>query len=131
MATERILVVDDEKSIRDLLEHAFTQNGYDINTVSSAEEALKSQENDTRWIVISDLNLPGMNGLELCRKIRADYPFAIVYAVTGYASMYELADCREAGFEDYFTKPVNLNTLIKAADNAAAKLVRWRGGKSA
>ena len=92
MATKKILVVDDEKSIRDLLEQAFSKKGYDVVTAASAEEALESQKRDTRWIVISDLNLPGMDGLELCKKIRADSPFAIVYAITGYASMYELAD---------------------------------------
>ena len=129
MATKRLLVVDDEQSIRDLLKQAFSQNGYDVITAGSAEEALETQKSDTRWIIISDLNLPGMNGLELCKKIRSEYPFAIVYAITGYASMYELADCREAGFEDYFTKPVDLRTLITAADNAASKLTRWRGGK--
>ena len=129
MATKRLLVVDDEESIRDLLQEAFTKKGFDVAAVGSAEEAIESQKRDTRWIVFSDLSLPGMNGLELCRKIRSDYPFAILYAITGYASTYELADCREAGFEDYFTKPVDLGTLIGAAESAAVKLNRWRGGK--
>lgn len=51
---------------------------------------------------------------------------AIPYAVTGYASSFEIHDCREAGFEDCFTKPVNLSVLLEAADHAFKKLERWK-----
>jgi CheY-like chemotaxis protein len=51
---------------------------------------------------------------------------SITVAVTGYASYYELSDCRHAGFEDYFTKPVVLSDLIKVANDAFEKLERWK-----
>jgi CheY-like chemotaxis protein len=73
-----------------------------------------------------DLNLPNMNGIELCRQIKHDKPMAIVYALTGYASMFELADCREAGFDDYFTKPANMSALLKAAEDGFEKIKRWK-----
>jgi len=73
-----------------------------------------------------DLNMPGMNGVTLCERIRKDTPLAIIHAVTGYASLFELSDCREAGFDDYFYKPVKLSLLLKAAEDAFNKLDRWK-----
>jgi CheY-like chemotaxis protein len=67
-----------------------------------------------------------MNGIELCRNIRKNNPLTIAYAVTGYASTFEVFDCREAGFDDYFTKPVEMKTLFQAAEQAFQKLARWR-----
>ncbi len=127
MAEEKILVVDDEEQIRQMLEMAFTRAGYAARTAESAEEALEIlKKSPTYMILFLDLNLPGMDGLDLCRRIRKDWPMAIPYAMTGYASLYELSDCRDAGFEDYFTKPVTLSDLVRAADNAREKLERWR-----
>ena len=73
-----------------------------------------------------DLNLPGMDGIELCREIRKSFPLAVIYALTGYASLYELADCREAGFDDYFTKPASLDVLSRASREAFERLARWQ-----
>jgi len=75
---------------------------------------------------IGGLRCPGMNGVDLCREIRKQYPMAIPYAVTGYASLFELTDCRDAGFEDYFTKPASLSDLLDAAAHAFKKLARWK-----
>lgn len=122
---KKILIVDDEKMIRTMLEKAFSREGYTVYSAESAEEALEILDNETIYVCFLDLKLPGMNGLELCRAIRSKEPMAIAFAVTGYASMFELADCRSAGFEDYFTKPVNLKTLFKSASDAFDKIVRW------
>jgi CheY-like chemotaxis protein len=74
------------------------------------------------------MNLPGINGIELCQEIKKDLPMSIIHAVTGYASLFDLAECRKAGFDDYFTKPVNLKMLTKSASNAFEKLNRWKSG---
>jgi len=126
MEEKRILVVDDEEPIRDLFECAFTRAGYSVRTADSAEKALEIVQNTPFWVLFLDLNLPGMNGVDLCRRIRQEYPMAIPIAVTGYASLFELTDCRSAGFEDYFTKPVNLAELLDAAEQAFRKLERWK-----
>ena len=73
-----------------------------------------------------DLNLPGMNGAKLCRQIRQDNPIACMHAVTGYPSDYELVNCRRAGFDDYFIKPVGLKLLLNAARDSFEKLERWK-----
>ncbi len=122
----KILVVDDEKQIRDIYSQAFSRAGYEVTTAESAEEALEIVRKTPFWVLFLDLNLPGRNGVELCRKIKNKYPMAVPVAVTGYASLFELTDCRDAGFEDYFTKPANLSELLEAADYAFKKLERWK-----
>ncbi len=126
MADNQILVVDDEESIRDLLSETFSREGYQVRSAESAEAALEMLKEDKIHVMFLDLNLPGMNGVELCRLIRKDMPMAIVHAVTGYASLFELSDCRDAGFDDYFHKPVNLKSLIRAAQIAFEKINRWK-----
>ena len=126
MDDKRILVVDDEEMIRDIYRQAFGGAGYQVTTAESAEEALEAMKASPYLVLFLDLNLPGMNGVELCRRIRADWPMAIPYAVTGYARLFELHACREAGFEDYFIKPAELSDLLDAAQHAFKKLARWK-----
>jgi CheY-like chemotaxis protein len=125
MKDGKILIVDDEPAIRKLFELVFTKQGYAVGAAESAEEALQLMENDSFPVMFFDLNLPGMNGIDLCRHVKKDNPRAIVYAITGYTSMFELTDCREVGFDDYFTKPANVSDLIKAAADGFAKNERW------
>jgi CheY-like chemotaxis protein len=126
MAEKKILVVDDEEQIRDLFSQVFSNAGYAVQTVESAEQALEIIAKTPFLVFFLDLNLPGMNGVELCRQIRKGWPMAICYAVTGYASLFELSDCRDAGFEDYFTKPASLSDLLDSAEHAFRKIERWK-----
>jgi len=126
MGQNKILVVDDEKAIITLMEHAFSRAGYDVRSAGSGEEALELLKQEKIQVMFLDLNMPGMNGIELCREIRKDMPMAMVFAVTGYSSLFELADCRESGFDDYFNKPVNIKTLLETADSAFEKINRWK-----
>jgi len=123
---KRILVVDDETAIREMLERAFTKAGYTVVLAASGEEALSILEKENIQVIFLDLNLPGMDGLELCRHIRRDRPVACIYAMTGYASLFELSACRRAGFDDYFRKPIKLRSLFKAAEEAFERLERWK-----
>lgn len=126
MSEKKILVVDDEKAIVNLLKQAFTRAGFSVVTAESAEAALTVLEQEEIFVMFLDLNLPGMNGIALCQRIKKDKPMAIVFAVTGYASLFELVDCREAGFEDYFKKPADIKTLVKVANDAFERLDRWK-----
>ncbi len=123
----KVLVVDDELNIRELLIEAFRLSGYAIRAVESAEAALEVLEEESYPLFILDLNLPGMNGLELCRIIRKKNPTATIYAISGYASMFHLVDALEAGFNDFFAKPFQLKTLLKNVGDAFEKMERWRG----
>ena len=125
MVKNTILVVDDEVSILNLMKQAFTRAGYEVRLAGGAKEALEILNEEKIHVIFSDLNMPEMNGLELCRKIRKDMPMAIIVAMTGHASLFELADCREAGFDDYFIKPVSISSLVETAEKAFKKIERW------
>ena len=128
MVEKKILVVDDEQAIQTLLKQMFTRSGYEVETASSGEDALAVLEETKIHVMFFDLNLPGLDGIDLCRKVKKQIPTAIIYAITGYASLFELAECREAGFEDYFKKPCNIDMLLKAGQSAFEKLERWKKG---
>ncbi len=123
----KILVVDDEMSVRDLLEDAFCDIGYEVRLAEGAEQALDILKEEYIDVIFLDLKLFGMNGIELCRQIRNSKPISIIYAITGWSTLFEIEECREAGFDDYFTKPVKLDMLFKAVEDAFEKLDRWTG----
>jgi DNA-binding response OmpR family regulator len=126
MSKRKLLIVDDEVAIRNMYEQAFSRGGYKVRSAESAEEALEFLKDEKIQVMFLDLNTPGMNGLDLCKEVRKDFPMAIIHAVTGYSSLFELADCREAGFDDYFTKPADLKMLLRAAQDAFEKIDRWK-----
>jgi CheY-like chemotaxis protein len=126
MASKKILVVDDEKAILALLKQSFSRDGYEVKTAQSGKEALNILENESIHVMFIDLNMPEMDGIELCREIKKLVPMTVLYAITGYASIFQLAECREAGFEDFFKKPVNIATLRQNAASAFEKVERWR-----
>jgi DNA-binding response OmpR family regulator len=115
---KQILIVDDDKDVSDMLFEAFSLKGYEVFCAFNGEEALALLTPGIQ-VMFLDLKLPGgMNGLELCREIRKDHPSACIYAMTGHSSLFELADCRKAGFDDYFTKPTKLAMLHMAVEQA-------------
>lgn len=122
----KILIVDDERSIRELFLSAFNSPGYEIHEAESGEQALDILKEHDINLIFLDLKLFGMNGIELCRRIRKDKPISIIYAITGWAGLFEVEECREAGFDDFFTKPFRLEIIFRAVENAFEKLERWR-----
>jgi CheY-like chemotaxis protein len=126
MSNRTLLVVDDEKAILNMFEQAFSLDGYKVRTAESAEEALELLKGEKIQVMFLDLHMPGMNGVDLCKEIRKDFPIAIIHAVTGYSSLFEIAECSEAGFDDYFTKPADLKMLLRAAQDAFEKIDRWK-----
>ncbi|MBF0303462.1 MAG: response regulator, partial [Desulfamplus sp.] len=128
MVDKRILVVDDEESICLLLKSALITKGYEVFTAGNPSDALEVLDKNTILVMFIDLNLPEMTGVELCKEIIKRNPLTIAYAITGYASHFELAECKSAGFEDYFKKPVRLMDIFNAAASAFEKLERWKKG---
>ena len=122
---KRVLVVDDEKGIRDLFCRVLETAGYEVETAESGEQALKILEHEKFPLLLFDLNLPGIDGIELCKKARKIMPISIIIAITGYASLFQLHDCRQAGFDDYFLKPVSIKTLLEEVELASKRIDRW------
>lgn len=122
----KLLIVDDEVSIRDLLQSAFSDAGYSVHLAENGEQALYILKQHQIDLIFLDLKLFGMNGIELCRQIKKDKPVSVIYAITGWTGLFEVEECREAGFDDYFTKPFQLDVLFKAVEDAFEKLDRWK-----
>ncbi len=130
MISRNILIVDDDNMVVDVFKNGFSKAGYTVRRARTAEEALAILEKESYPVMFLDLKLPKMSGVELCKVIREKYPLSILFAVTGYASEFEFSDCRRAGFDDYFIKPVDLKILFRVALDAFDKIKQWNRKKS-
>jgi DNA-binding response OmpR family regulator len=126
MNAKKILVVDDEALIRDMLASAFSRVGYTVVSTASGEEALEILAHEYYPVMFIDLGLglETMSGFDLCERIRQKHPQAIIYAVTGYARLFGPQEILEAGFDDFFAKPIDFDVLFKSAKAAFEKLDR-------
>lgn len=104
-STITILVVDDEAMIRNLLEKILTKEGYKIILAKDGQEALDIINTKKVDIVISDMKMPRMNGLDLLKTLKRDRPEIGVVIMTGYGDTYTVKDALLLGADEYITKP--------------------------
>jgi DNA-binding response OmpR family regulator len=123
---KKLLIVDDEVTVREFFKDFFSASGYQVLTAEGAENALEILQGEEIDVIFLDLRLFGTNGLELGRQIRRKKPLAILFAITGWAGLFEVEECREAGFDDFFIKPVNFDMLLKTVEDAFERVERWR-----
>lgn len=121
MPDKRILVVDDEKSMRDFLEILLTKNGYKVKVASSGTDAIQLIEGADYDLVISDIRMPEMSGLELLRRIKSVQPETIVIMITAYASTQQAVEAMKQGAYDYVTKPFKVDEIKIILKNALEK----------
>lgn len=124
MKERKILIVDDEHVVREMLEMAFNRAGYSVRSATCAEEALDILSQEPIPLMFIDLGLEKMNGFELCENIRMNNPGAIIYALTGFAGLFGDYEISEAGFDGYFAKPVSVETLYEVIKKSFIKLDR-------
>ena len=110
--TERILVVEDEDAIRDLVATALRFTGFPVFTVASGRAAIAEVRNEPFDLLILDVNLPDVDGYEICRKIRADGNTVGVIFLTARDDPTDLKSGFTAGGDDYLTKPFSLEELM-------------------
>jgi len=122
----KILIIDDETSVRELFTGVFTDEDYEVIATEDGNLALEILEQDNIDVIFLDLKLFGMNGIDLCRQIREMKPMSMIFAITGWASLFEIEECRQAGFDDYFEKPLDMDMLTDAVADAIKKLDRWK-----
>ena len=114
----KILVVDDEKIVRESLFHWFEDEGYSVDTAKDAVDALKQFDKGKYDLILLDMKMPGMSGLELLSKIKEIDKESIVILITAFASVPTAIQALKEGAYDYVTKPVDpdeLNNLVKNA----------------
>jgi len=120
-APTRILIVDDDASVRDVISVLLQEEGYECRTASSAEAALDVAAAEAPPLVISDMKMPGRDGIWLLEAFRERYPETAVIMLTGYGDTEAAVDCLRRGAVDYLLKPPKLTDLIRAIERALAK----------
>src|SRR5210317_421442 len=114
----RILVVDDEYSVRDSLLSWFRKDGHEVEVAENAKEALHSMQEHEFEVVLADIKMPGMDGLELQARIHEIDPTVAVIMITAFASVETAVQALKQGAFDYVTKPIDpdeLSHLVRRA----------------
>ena len=112
---KRILLIEDEEDIRDVLEYDLRKEGYDVGCAATGEQGLDAARTDGADLILLDLMLPGIDGLEVCRRLRSDaatkdVPIIMVTA-RGFAA--DVLRGREVGAAGYITKPITAEEVIR------------------
>ena len=114
MAKEHIVIVEDEEDILELLRYHLTREGYSVTTAANGEQALKIISQKMPALVLLDLMLPGLNGLELCRRLKQDPRTAAIpiMMVTAKNEESDVVVGLELGADDYIMKPFSMKVLV-------------------
>jgi DNA-binding NtrC family response regulator len=111
-----VLVVDDEVNARTALAELLRDEGYEVEMAADAFKALGKYESFGPHVVVTDLKMPGMDGIELVKKIRAGEDAAAVVVMTAFGAVQTAVDAMRAGAADYLTKPLNFDELLVVLD---------------
>ncbi len=124
--TGKILVVDDERDVQMLFEMSFSEEMKSgriaFHFAYSGEEALhylEKQGTESIAKIFSDINMPGMNGIELLKRIKERYRHLKVFMITAYGDKQNFEEAKKNGCEDYFTKPLDFDALKQQVLGAA------------
>lgn len=117
-----ILVVDDESSVRDSLYNWFREDGYQVECAESAKVALSILESESYDIILADIKMPGMDGLEMLRRIKALKKDSIIIVMTAFATVDTAVQALKDGAFDYVTKPFDPDDLSHLVRNASKQI---------
>ena len=108
----KTLLVDDDEFIRNSIELAFKNKGCALHVAQSAEEGLQAIKDQPFDIIISDLRLPGINGLDFLKLTGVTHPNAIRFLITAYRDDRVLSQAIRSGIDQFINKPFGINTLV-------------------
>lgn len=114
----KILLVDDEKEFVETLSERIRMREHDSEVALDGEQALKKMEDDIPDVVVLDLKMPGIDGMEVLRRIRKAYPKVQVIMLTGHGSEKDEEEARKLGAFEYLEKPVEIDKLLKKIKKA-------------
>ncbi len=117
----RILVVDDEQSMREFLAILLEREGYYVAQAENADVALKLLESDTYDLVVSDVSMPGLNGMALLERIKTTTPETAVLMITAYTTAEQAVEAMKLGAYDYIAKPFKVEEVKVLVKNALEK----------
>ena len=125
----RILIVDDNREIRTILEEYLREEGYAAEGAGDGNEALAKHGESPFDLIITDLNMPGMTGMELIKAISKEESTTEFIIITGYASLDSAIEAVKAGAFDYIVKPFRIEELRVVIKNARDKIMLKKANK--
>ena len=123
MSPAHLLVVEDDASLRETISRRFAEAGYEVTTAATGPDALAAVAARVPDLVLLDVMLPGLDGVEVCRRLRAVHPLLYIVMLTARADELDRVVGLEVGADDYVTKPFSLQELV-ARVRAALRRVR-------
>lgn len=120
-----VLVVDDDIDVLDLLKAKLSSAGIECDTADSADDALRQVEKQPYSVVISDINMPGMNGVELISALKRHSPLVQVIMRTADPSISRVIECADRGAVDFYSKENDLSLCIESVRAAQRRIDRW------
>jgi two-component system, OmpR family, alkaline phosphatase synthesis response regulator PhoP len=119
--------VDDEEPIREIMEINLVRLGYAPEFATNAKEALEILDNEKFSLIITDLRMPEMDGIELCMRIRERSPETLIYAFSGGFTQLDSNQIEKMGFDGLLCKPVKYEVLERAIEGAFKKIDERQG----
>jgi DNA-binding NtrC family response regulator len=120
----KLLLVDDEERFLSTTQKLLSKKGYEAYTAPSGAEALNILATKTVHVVILDVKMPGMDGLETLKIIKRDHPLTEVIMLTGHGTVESAVDGLKSGATDFLSKPADIDELLHKAEEAFEKRVR-------
>ncbi len=124
MIPKKIMIVDDEQEIRDVLKRLANRLGYSASAIAKPQDAIKQLEKEVFPLIITDLCMPDMDGLELCKSIKKTNNNSVVYAFSGDIDKYGTQVLEDSGFDGYLRKPATKDKLNQAINGAFDRVYR-------
>jgi DNA-binding NtrC family response regulator len=124
MEKMKMMLVDDEERFLSTTVKVLLRKGYDVVTATSGMEALTKLKSQNIHVVILDVKMPGMDGMETLKTIKKEYPLVEVIMLTGHGTVESAVEGLKSGATDYLMKPTDVSDLIQKAEEAFEKRLR-------
>ncbi len=121
MGAKRIMVIDDEKIVGDMSKLSLEQEGYAVETFLSAEPALERLKEEEFDVVVTDLKMKGIDGMEVLRTVKKLYPKTKVIMITAFANLDAAIEALRGDVHDFFPKPVRIKELKASIQRALSQ----------
>ena len=120
-----ILVVDDDENIRMVLHQSLEKEGYHVSTAKNAEEALNTLQRSFFHVVITDIMMGEMSGVELLQQIKEMNSLMQIFVMTSHSTLPHVIQCMQGGAYDFFEKPLKIEDILISLGEASRRAVRW------
>lgn len=121
MAASRIMVIDDEKIVGDMAKMSLEQDGFEVEAFLNAEPALSRLKEKKFNVVVTDYKMKGIDGMEVLRTVKRDYPETFVIMITAFANLDAAIEALRGDVHDFFPKPVRIRELKASIRRALTK----------